>query len=171
MALWKRGRRWWTQTMINGVRIRQPLCPAGSTRATTKWQEAVQLEKDLIKAALAGKLGAQPLIVAEFKSPGPDSTLGAVVSEAVRADLTQSSAITLMAPSKTYHVPGLGTSIAIIPDAKLRAQFVRATAGIVAGSYQRCGLSPALRPVSLATEISMRSGLRAACNSLSSHGS
>jgi integrase len=45
--------------MINGVRIRQPLCPAGSTRATTKWQEAVQLEKDLIKAALAGKLGAQ----------------------------------------------------------------------------------------------------------------
>jgi len=40
--------------------------------------------------------------------------------------------ITLMAPSKTYNVPGLGTSIAIIPDAKLRAQFVRATAGIVA---------------------------------------
>src|SRR6185503_11810278 len=59
MALWKRGRRWWTQTMINGVRLRQPLCPAGSTRATTKWQEAVQLEKDLVKAALAGKLGAQ----------------------------------------------------------------------------------------------------------------
>ena len=56
MALWKRGRRCWTQTMINGVRIRQPLCPAGSTRATTKWQEAVQLEKDLIKAAIAGKL-------------------------------------------------------------------------------------------------------------------
>ncbi len=40
--------------------------------------------------------------------------------------------ITLMAPSKTYNVPGLGTSIAIIPDAKLRAQFVRATAGVVA---------------------------------------
>lgn len=59
MALWKRGRRWWTQTMINGVRIRQPLCPPGSTRATTKWQEAVQIEKDVIKAALAGKLGAQ----------------------------------------------------------------------------------------------------------------
>lgn len=40
--------------------------------------------------------------------------------------------ITLMAPSKTYNVPGLGTSIAIIPDAQLRAQFVRATAGVVA---------------------------------------
>lgn len=40
--------------------------------------------------------------------------------------------ITLMAPSKTYNVPGLGTSLAIIPDAMRRARFVRATAGIVA---------------------------------------
>jgi cystathionine beta-lyase len=40
--------------------------------------------------------------------------------------------ITLMAPSKTYNVPGLGTSLAIIPDTMRRAQFVRATAGIVA---------------------------------------
>ncbi len=40
--------------------------------------------------------------------------------------------ITLMAPSKTYNVPGLGTSLALIPDAALRAKFVRATAGIVA---------------------------------------
>jgi cystathionine beta-lyase len=40
--------------------------------------------------------------------------------------------ITLMAPSKTYNVPGLGTSFAIIPDATLRARFVRATTGIVA---------------------------------------
>lgn len=40
--------------------------------------------------------------------------------------------VTLMAPSKTYNVPGLGTSMAIIPDAKRRARFLRATAGIVA---------------------------------------
>lgn len=40
--------------------------------------------------------------------------------------------ITLMAPSKTYNVPGLGTSIAIIPDSMRRARFIRATAGIVA---------------------------------------
>ena len=40
--------------------------------------------------------------------------------------------VTFMAPSKTYNVPGLGTSLAIIPDAALRAQFVRASAGIVA---------------------------------------
>ncbi len=39
--------------------------------------------------------------------------------------------ITLMAPSKTYNVPGLGCSLAIIPDAKLRAAFARAAAGIV----------------------------------------
>ncbi|MFI5358322.1 MAG: MalY/PatB family protein, partial [Opitutales bacterium] len=40
--------------------------------------------------------------------------------------------LTFMAPSKTYNVPGLGTSFAIIPDATLRARFVRATSGIVA---------------------------------------
>jgi cystathionine beta-lyase len=40
--------------------------------------------------------------------------------------------ITLMAPSKTYNVPGLGTSLAIIPDPALRARFVKATTGIVA---------------------------------------
>ena len=40
--------------------------------------------------------------------------------------------ITLMAPSKTYNLPGFGTSLAIIPDATLRRQFVRATEGIVA---------------------------------------
>ncbi len=40
--------------------------------------------------------------------------------------------ITLMAPSKTFNIPGLGTSFAIISDPELRAKFVRATAGIVA---------------------------------------
>lgn len=40
--------------------------------------------------------------------------------------------VTLAAPSKTYNIPGLGTSFAIIPDATLRARFIRATAGIVA---------------------------------------
>jgi len=40
--------------------------------------------------------------------------------------------LTLMAPSKTYNVPGLGTSFAIIPDPALRARFSRASAGVVA---------------------------------------
>jgi cystathionine beta-lyase len=40
--------------------------------------------------------------------------------------------ITFMAPSKTYNLPGLGTSFAVISDGTLRARFARATAGIVA---------------------------------------
>ena len=36
-----------------------------------------------------------------------------------------------MAPSKTYNLPGLGCSMAIIPDAELRKRFQRAAAGIV----------------------------------------
>ncbi len=40
--------------------------------------------------------------------------------------------LTPMDPSKTYNVPGLGTSLAIIPDPALRARFLRANAGIVA---------------------------------------
>jgi len=54
------------------------------------------------------------------------------VATATLGDEIARRTITLMAPSKTYNVPGLGTSLAIIPDAALRAQFVRATAGIVA---------------------------------------
>lgn len=39
--------------------------------------------------------------------------------------------ITLMAPSKTYNIAGLGASFAIIPDATLRRAFEHALAGIV----------------------------------------
>jgi len=39
--------------------------------------------------------------------------------------------ITLMAPSKTFNVPGLGCSFAIISDAGLRNNFYQAMAGIV----------------------------------------
>jgi cystathionine beta-lyase len=53
----------------------------------------------------------------------PAGTLGAEIARRT---------ITLMAPSKTYNLPGFGTSFAIIPDATLRRQFVHATAGIVA---------------------------------------
>jgi len=40
--------------------------------------------------------------------------------------------LTMMAPSKTYNVPGLGTSFVIIADAALRQRFNRAGAGILA---------------------------------------
>jgi cystathionine beta-lyase len=39
--------------------------------------------------------------------------------------------ITLMAPSKTFNVPGLGCAFAVIPDATLRRAFTRAMAGVV----------------------------------------
>lgn len=46
------------------------------------------------------------------------------------ADAAQRS-ITLMAPSKTYNVPGLGCAFAVIPDGALRRRFARAMQGIV----------------------------------------
>lgn len=39
--------------------------------------------------------------------------------------------ITLMAPSKTFNLPGLGCAFAIIPDAGLRQAFLRTLSGIV----------------------------------------
>lgn len=39
--------------------------------------------------------------------------------------------ITLMAPSKTFNVPGLGCAVAVIPDARLRRDFRSAMHGIV----------------------------------------
>jgi cystathionine beta-lyase len=39
--------------------------------------------------------------------------------------------VTLLAPSKTYNIAGLACSLAVIPETKLRSQFVRAMAGIV----------------------------------------
>lgn len=47
-------------------------------------------------------------------------------------DPSAARVITLMAPSKTYNLPGLGTSFAIVADAGMRARLVRATRGIVA---------------------------------------
>jgi cystathionine beta-lyase len=39
--------------------------------------------------------------------------------------------ITLMAPSKTFNIPGLGCSFAVISNRKLRSRFLQAMAGIV----------------------------------------
>lgn len=39
--------------------------------------------------------------------------------------------ITLMAPSKTFNIPGLGYSFAIIPDAAMRLKFEQARSGLV----------------------------------------
>jgi len=39
--------------------------------------------------------------------------------------------ITLMSPSKTFNLPGLGCAFAVISDEKIRRQFIKATSGIV----------------------------------------
>jgi integrase len=49
MALFKRGKWWWTDFSVNGARYRQPL-------RTKDWREALQHEKELIADASTGKL-------------------------------------------------------------------------------------------------------------------
>lgn len=39
--------------------------------------------------------------------------------------------VTLLAPSKTFNIPGLGAALAVIPDAQLRRRFSQAMQGIV----------------------------------------
>lgn len=46
-----------------------------------------------------------------------------------KLDSMASQSITLMAASKTFNIAGLGVSFAIIPDAKIRQQYVRAAMG------------------------------------------
>ena len=46
-------------------------------------------------------------------------------------DAAARRSITLMAPSKTYNVPGLGAAFAVIPDPALRYRFCHAMRGIV----------------------------------------
>ncbi len=49
---------------------------------------------------------------------------------AVSSEIAEQT-ITLMAPSKTFNLPGFGCSFAIIPNPKLRIKFKKACAGIV----------------------------------------
>ncbi|WP_257254384.1 MULTISPECIES: PatB family C-S lyase [unclassified Endozoicomonas] len=47
------------------------------------------------------------------------------------SDFTRDTSITLMSPSKTFNVAGLGCAFAIIPDGTLRMEFQRVRKGIV----------------------------------------
>jgi len=61
-------------------------------------------------------------------SPGAQHIPFATLSE----DAAQRS-ITLLSPSKTFNIAGLGASLAIIPNPELRARFKRVREGIVPG--------------------------------------
>src|SRR5215469_4861729 len=57
MALFKRGRWWWTDFSVNGVRYRQPIRD-GQGERTKDWREALSREKEMIAQAQTGKLTA-----------------------------------------------------------------------------------------------------------------
>jgi integrase len=57
MALVKRGKWWWKDFSVNGVRYRQPIRDKEGHR-TKDWREALSREKELIAEAQAGKLAA-----------------------------------------------------------------------------------------------------------------
>ena len=57
MALFKRGKWWWTDFSVNGVRYRQPIRDKDGQR-TKDWREALSREKELIAEAQAGKLSS-----------------------------------------------------------------------------------------------------------------
>jgi cystathionine beta-lyase len=62
------------------------------------------------------------LVLDEDRAHLPTATLGPEVAKRT---------ITLMSPSKTFNLPGLGCAFAVIPDNALRQSFVKAMAGIV----------------------------------------
>lgn len=91
----------------------------------------------------------------------------------IHADAAARS-ITLMAPSKTFNIPGLGCAFAVIPDASLRRRFLRAMSGIVPhvnvlglaaceAAFQDCG---AWRQQLLAVLRQNRDALEATVNAL-----
>lgn len=59
-----------------------------------------------------------------------ESTLEHIPFASLNEDAANCS-ITLMAPSKTFNIAGLGASIAIIPNAKIRQKFIETMADIV----------------------------------------
>jgi hypothetical protein len=85
VALWKRGRRYWARFTVNGRLFRIRLCPPGVTRATTRWQEAVNLEKEAIRAATEGELAAQTASVKLFAAVNDYLTAKKATANTVRA--------------------------------------------------------------------------------------
>jgi cystathionine beta-lyase len=80
------------------------------------------------------------LVLDPGKRHVPIATLGAEIAQRT---------ITLMAPSKTFNLAGLGCAMAVIPAPELRRRFLQAKAGIV----------PMINPYGyLAAEVAYRSG-------------
>ena len=65
MALFRRGKWWWTDFSVNGVRYRQPIRNEKGQR-TKDWREALSREKDLIAQAHTGRLSVPGLSFARL---------------------------------------------------------------------------------------------------------
>jgi hypothetical protein len=70
MALFNRGKWWWTDFSVNGVRYRQPIRDEHGQR-TKDWREALSREKELVAEAQAGKLAASSQQFARPRSAMP----------------------------------------------------------------------------------------------------
>ena len=68
MSLFKRGKWYWMDDVVNGVRYRLPL-------KTKNWQEAKSLEKDKIAEIKQGKLGSQGKVARQTFSAALDAYL------------------------------------------------------------------------------------------------
>ncbi|WP_428661176.1 MalY/PatB family protein [Runella sp.] len=53
------------------------------------------------------------------------------ISIATLSEEAAQNSITLLAPSKTFNIAGLGCSLAVIPNDELRAKFIKAKAGLL----------------------------------------
>ena len=98
-----------------------PHNPVGRVFSRTELAElaAICLKHDIVICSDEIHCG---LILDKNKAHVPTATLDQEVA---------ASTITLMAPSKTFNLPGLGCAFAVISDKKLRRQFKDTMAGIV----------------------------------------
>ncbi|MCZ6533961.1 MAG: site-specific integrase [SAR324 cluster bacterium] len=69
MATFKRGKWYWMDDVVNGVRYRQPL-------KTKNWQEALRKEKETLVAIAEGKAGSQGAVARQGFNAAADAYLG-----------------------------------------------------------------------------------------------
>jgi len=90
----------------------------------------VYAAEDLARMAEACLRRGVPIVSDEIHSDLVYSGQQHVPIASLSREIEQAS-ITLMAPSKTFNLAGLQCSVAIIPNAELRARFIGARAGLV----------------------------------------
>lgn len=96
-----------------------PMNPAGSVLSELEMQKITQICKQHNVVLCSDEIHCD--LILDDKKHIPASSI----------DNIADNSLTLMAASKTFNVAGLGTSFAIIPNAKIRAKFIEAGMGIV----------------------------------------